>query len=1410
MSKSEMKIRVDNMKSNYYLPILLVLFSHIANGQKSWYVGLLGTNRTTAGQSVSNPFRTVEYASDFVSPGDTINVLAGEYKNATYGDTDIWNVEATIQLSNLNGTKDKYIVIRPLPGHKVLLKGDSEFIFKIRTSSYVRIEGFEIEGEVDRIPLATAIKYQFAYKDAGGNIKYRVPEGSTPAQVLTYTNLPILDVAVRPSYFSTVGLLVQVSHHIDVINNTIHHCPGVGLRFQGCDYFNAFNNKVHNCSRRSSIGNHGFVVHLSESIDTFTGTKSYISGNVVYDNYNEVYSWSEQKNFITPVLDEGKGISMQKNNIASGWKAGRIRIENNVTYGNGFSGIHINEGERIDVVNNTAYNNTKTGRGTNTGISVQSGNDIKFINNIAVSVNNFGGFAMSAGNTTGLVVESNLIVGTTDQDVATVGKNQYQGDPSFKDISNLDFQILQNSAAIDKANGIYAPLTDILKKNRDSKPDIGAYEYFAPLPSPKVWIVAPNGSDATGDGSLAKPFKSITKASQVVGPGDTVFVRDGVYRNASFGSGNIWETGSTANIVCKGQPDRMITFKPYKLEKPVIEFDNNYGILISQSSYVRVEGFEVKGINEKITFDEAQKMWGVYRYTLNGNTITGDRLLDIRSKYGNINPTRGQTYENLVDISKFQVDRPTYYNGRGIVANSSQHIEIVNNKVHDTPSSGIRAQQSDYVKITANEVYNCTYWTTQGVGAIVMAEGLSSDSLDVEKMIFERNYVHHNENRLVSWNPTKDFVTYIIDEGSGIFLTRNSDTYTKGKVRITNNICTFNGASGIMVHFTNKVLANNNTLYFNGSTNDGSPGGVGYNTASDVGIFNNIIFSRPNKWAIGQTAANNNRISIANNIVFNQNGPQSVHNLAPTGWINTDPKLESPSADIFKLTSSSPAMNKSNIDYSPSSDFYGVKRDTLPDIGAIEFFGQIYIDPDPNGRNDSLNLATSLNLNDGGRTDLIDNKDIDFFRIEANASGVFKVTISSAAMLPDDKITLGLYKTPLPDGLIYEFTGSPTAFPFLDLIASKGCRPHIKVSKTGSSNLAEYAIKVIETKEDTFEINNNFNQAKLCVANQTNRAQLHGRAAYGCKVDESPYSGIILDQDFFKFSISGCSVVNLRVMKDDTLRTLKVQLYDQNFTPVESMSKIIFKSVGEYSAFLKAGDYFIRFYQDTTQNTYLPALSYSFSYNLVGVEGLECTSLPDQATAINCDQKINGSIYPKSDMDCFNFSTLYTDTIFVRMNQTPVNQNVTLRLTGPNPSQTEILSVTGGKGNPLLLMTPGAMPKGSYNFCVSGSDVDPTQYSFTIDCSQEITATQDFISPHLSIYPNPGYEYVYFRFKDLIADSDSWFTIISIGGEEIMKKRIVSDSEIVDVSQWQAGMYFVKLSINGTTTYQKLIKTVQN
>jgi hypothetical protein len=228
------------------------------------------------------------------------------------------------------------------------------------------------------------------------------------------------------------------------------------------------------------------------------------------------------------------------------------------------------------------------------------------------------------------------------------------------------------------------------------------------------------------------------------------------------------------------------------------------------------------------------------------------------------------------------------------------------------------------------------------VGAVTVAEASvypENDTFNGIKIIIESNYVHHNENRLVSWNPSKDFIHFVIDEGSGIFLTRNSDTYSRGIMLVANNLSYLNGASGIVVHYTDRAVVEENTCYLNGTTNGTSKaGGIGMNNVDSLIIRNNISWASPLKSALYKQGGELTRLNIQANILFNNNGPQDITSGIPdSGWIETDPVLINPQNFDFRLAINSPAIDNGIPDIYVSDDITGFRRDDNPDIGAYEY-----------------------------------------------------------------------------------------------------------------------------------------------------------------------------------------------------------------------------------------------------------------------------------------------------------------------------------------------------------------------------------------------------------------------------------------------------------------------------------------
>ena len=514
---------MNSLKNNITL-FISILFYSFSFSQTTYFVDQQNGKNSNNGKALNFAFKTFDKAVGVVIPGDVIEIV-GIYKNPSYNsnytynsenDAHLWHSENTIRINNLNGSAGNFITIKAHNSNTVL-KGDGANIFRVTNSTYLKIEDFNIEGEVENIPLSTANALQFVYiiddsnligsstKPNASDIKFRNEDETNDSdnfveETDTYTDISSKKV-IRPSYIDTRGLYVSNSSNIIISNNTIHHTPGGGLRVSDGKHITITENEIYRCSAKSYSGTHALVVTKTQPI-TSSNYSVEILRNKIHHNYNEQYSWSPSKTIITPRIDEGKGISLQRNNLTDWINGnGRILVANNLCYWNGFSGVHSNDGYRIDFINNTCYLNSYTNsitysgqiqKGQNIGISAQSSNDIKMINNISVVDADWGGFALSAGNTSNLKVNNNLIFGyngtiSQDSDVKNVDENTLKTNPLFVNApdhlleTQFNFNLKNNSPAIGIALTSFAPSDDFFGKIRDSNPDLGAIEYSSNL-----------------------------------------------------------------------------------------------------------------------------------------------------------------------------------------------------------------------------------------------------------------------------------------------------------------------------------------------------------------------------------------------------------------------------------------------------------------------------------------------------------------------------------------------------------------------------------------------------------------------------------------------------------------------------------------------------------------------------------------------------------------------------------------------------------------------------------------------------------------------------------------------------------------------------------------------------------------
>jgi parallel beta-helix repeat protein len=276
------------------------------------------------------------------------------------------------------------------------------------------------------------------------------------------------------SDFNTNGISVSGSsnpHHVEIRGCTVHDFPGGGIGGGECDYITFADNIVYNNCWFGMWGTSGISIFGPNNLDNTTGYKIKIIGNISYNNKPQVpYTSSSSSK-----LSDGSGIIIDANNGTQGKVVytGRTLVENNICYNNGGGGIHIFQAHRVDVINNTTFENEQVLAYGN--IDALYSDDIKFINNIAYAKS--GGKANDSYNNTNVIFDYNIYFNGS---VKEGGYNSKTANPLFIDAANGNFMLQSNSPAINAGtiNSITGSTYDILNNPRikNGRTDCGAYE----------------------------------------------------------------------------------------------------------------------------------------------------------------------------------------------------------------------------------------------------------------------------------------------------------------------------------------------------------------------------------------------------------------------------------------------------------------------------------------------------------------------------------------------------------------------------------------------------------------------------------------------------------------------------------------------------------------------------------------------------------------------------------------------------------------------------------------------------------------------------------------------------------------------------------------------------------------------
>src|SRR4051794_31076182 len=121
------------------------------------------------------------------------------------------------------------------------------------------------------------------------------------------------------------------------------------------------------------------------------------------------------------------------------------------------------------------------------------------------------------------------------------------------------------------------------------------------------FYVAPAGSD-TNPGTIDRPFASIARGQEAASPGDTVWLRGGVYEF----KGTEIVIGTLLNK--SGEEGKPINYFAYKDEVPAFDFFNLKTLARMKGfsvtgSWLHLRGLEVRGIQQTLT--NVNESWAI-------------------------------------------------------------------------------------------------------------------------------------------------------------------------------------------------------------------------------------------------------------------------------------------------------------------------------------------------------------------------------------------------------------------------------------------------------------------------------------------------------------------------------------------------------------------------------------------------------------------------------------------------------------------------------------------------------------------------------------------------------------------------------------------------------------------------------
>jgi hypothetical protein len=477
--------------------------------------------------------------------------------------------------------------------------------------------------------------------------------------------------------------------------------------------------------------------------------------------------------------------------------------------------------------------------------------------------------------------------------------------------------------------------------------------------SGNVFFVSTSGDD-TQDGSFAHPWRTITKARDVLAAGDTAYIMDGVTQSTldDYGACLVINAGNSG---APGAPKAIVAYPGARATIGLTSARAPAGIQFAMR------------VDEDPPFAASHWVFAGLRYIgpLIGVHYLGD---DVRFIGNDITCPNADPTEEAC----FETSGATHFKFLGNYEHDSGPVGFIDKQLHSVYFS----TDSNHIEVGWNAIVNDTTFRSLQFHSSPLNGGGPNDPTGHNQFDL---HVHDN---LIHDNPGDGINFATVDPSQGTVEAYNNIIYNVGTSDPQGGGGAFNciyvagitntgPVGGGVVQIYNNTFANcgsNNSANAQGGRGVVSYGDNDGSGALRIALTNNIAYQSQGEEYVNGVVAN---ISGRNNLWFGA-GPGPTSGF--TNDVAADPTFVSASAHDYHLQPSSMAVAGGTSTPAASLDFDGVVRPAPPSIGAYEPTPSCAPCPDAGGSDATL-------ASDGGHADSSANPDATAMGADSNVSG---------------------------------------------------------------------------------------------------------------------------------------------------------------------------------------------------------------------------------------------------------------------------------------------------------------------------------------------------------------------------------------------------------------------------------------